>query len=96
MKNQNDLIISISVGVVAVIVAIVIFATSPQPTKPADPAVVDTSAPQLPKGDVVMTNGTASVAGGAGGFGGQGGFGGGPGGMSSAKASFMRGRGGAK
>jgi hypothetical protein len=89
MKNQNDLIISISVGVVAIIVAIVIFAGSPQPTKPADPTAVDTSQPKLPAGDVVYGNGSGGSGAGGGGvskFGGGAGkfgpgrFGGGGGG----------------
>jgi hypothetical protein len=78
MKNQNDLIISISVLVVGLIVAVVIYATAPQPTKPAEPTAVDVSPPKLPAGDVVYNMGSGAGGGGFGGMGG--GMGGRPGG----------------
>lgn len=76
MKNQNDLIISIVCGVLALGAAITFYFTKEVPVAPASPQVVPTGRAQLQPGAVVFAD---SLPGGGGqsGGGGGGGFGGG-------------------
>lgn len=72
MKNQTDLIISITAIVLALIVAAVCYFTMPQVTAPAQPAAIVTTPVQLPQGAVRYANslpGGGNQAGGGGGAG---------------------------
>src|SRR4051812_44062406 len=74
MKNQNDLIVSISIIVVFLIVFFVCMGTRPQPIQPAPPAQVELSEPAYPTGTTpVMAN--ALPGGGTSGGGGGGAMG---------------------
>jgi hypothetical protein len=78
MKNQNDLIISIVAGVLAIGISIALFLTKREPFVPAAAPTVNTAAVSLPAGDVKFS---ASLPGGGGGAAGGGNpFGGGGGG----------------
>jgi hypothetical protein len=77
MKNQNDLIISIVAGVLAIGISIALFLTKREPFVPAPAPQVNTTAVTLPAGDVKFS---ASLPGGGSGGGAAGGgnpFGGG-------------------
>ncbi len=74
MKNQNDLIISIVCGVLALGAAITFYFTKEVPVAPASPQVVPTGRAQLQPGAVVFAD---QLPGGGGQSGGGGGFGGG-------------------
>ncbi len=70
MKNQNDMIFSITAIVLALIFGAVFFFTKREPVKPSDPTPVPLSKPQFAPGTVVMANslpGASSTPGGAGG-----------------------------
>ena len=91
MKNQNDLIISIVAGVLAIGISIALFLTKREPFVPAAAPQVNTAAVSLPAGDVKFSaslpGGGGGAAGGGNPFGGGGGNpfgarGGGPGGPS--------------
>jgi len=96
LKNQNDLIISIVCGVLAIGAAITFYFTKREPVAPAPPESVPTARAQLQPGAVVyadsLPGGSSSGPGGGGaaGFGGgapptsrSGGGGGGNGGLPS-------------
>lgn len=74
MKNQNDLIISIVCGVLALGAAITFYFTKEVPVAPASPQVVPTGRAQLQPGAVVFADslpgGGGQSGGGGGGFGG--------------------------
>ena len=69
MKNQNDIIFSVTAIVVALIVATVLFFTKREPVAPAPPTQVNLTPPQLPTGEIVMSDGlpSGSTSGSAGG-----------------------------
>lgn len=67
MKNQNDIIISIVAGVLAIIFGIVFYVTKRDPVAPPAPPSVILTPVQIPAGEVVYSNGlpNASAPGGS-------------------------------
>lgn len=89
MKNQNDLIISIVCGVLAIGAAITFYFTKREPVAPAPPEAVPTARAQLQPGAVTFAD---SLPGGGSGPGGGGG--GGAAGFGGAGPATSRGGGG--
>jgi hypothetical protein len=80
MKNQNDLIISIVCGVLAIGGITTLYFTKRVPETPSAVTKANVTAPVLPAGSTKMTNGLAGGGTAAGGFAGLAGGPGGPGG----------------
>lgn len=78
MKNQNDLIISIVCGVLAIGGITTLYFTKREPQTPSAVTKANVTTPVIPAGSTKMTNGLAG--GGAAGGGGVAAFGGGAGG----------------
>lgn len=57
MKNQLDLIIGVSVLLIAFILAYVWYATKREPVKPAAPPAVNLKPLEMPNGHIVFSNG---------------------------------------
>jgi len=77
MKNQNDLIISIVCGVLAIGGITALYFTKRVPETPSAVSKANVTAPVLPASSTKMTNGLAGGGTAAGGFAGFGGGGGG-------------------
>jgi hypothetical protein len=77
MKNQNDLIISIVCGVLAIGGITTLYFTKRDPQTPSAVTKANVTTPVIPAGSTKMTNGLAGGGAAAGGGGGFAGFGGG-------------------